>query len=598
MKNQKFQSFSIAALILIAAALSLSTWNNIGNAALTWDAFGFYYYFKLVFIDQNLIVDNLSSANLIFEKYNPGPGLYQLTGLDNGRYVVRYPAGQAVLYLPFFIIAHVIALLSDFPADGFSRPYDVTMRIGGLVYHFLGFYFAGRILRLHYSDKVVGITLVVLLFGTNAYSLFGGTALAAQGSLFFLVAWFIWLVDRYFKQSTISLIVAVAVVFGLICLNRPTDFITIAPAILWPMAIPGLSLKKELKRFFGRWSHAAIFIGVVAFVGFIQFGYWKYAGGSWFIDSYGSPQEGLDLLSPHTIPFLFSFRSGWFVYTPIMFLVMIYLFIRAIKGDGKMKVVLIYVLLFIYLASSWTNWWYGNGFSQRAMGQAYALLCIPLAGIIDYAFVKRKKLHPPLKVLILAFVVLSMWQTKQFKNGVLNGQTVTSEYYFESFFDPYPDPEKRALLSINRFDYHHSEENYALPEGYVLAKTIDIDMGENQNMDGREYFPGYKIPYREFCDRDHCFVLLSAVFEGPPPEGTRLVTTFDHEGSYGYFARYASETMVDTNETANLYTATAVYLTPHLRSKKDELHAYLWNQHKLPGKVKNLKLEIFVEKQK
>lgn len=593
MKGRKFKSYSIAALFIIAVTLGLSTWNNAGNNALTWDAFGFYYYLKLVFIDQTLVLENLNSANLIFEKYKPSPGLYQLTELTNGRYIVRYPAGQSILYLPFFIFAHIAALLSDFPADGFSRPYDLMIRIGSLVYHFLGFYFVGRVLCLYYSDNVVGVTLVVLFFGTNAYGLFAGTAMVAQGSLFFLVALFIWLVDCYFKQKTTGLIIAVAAVFGLICLNRPTDFVTIAPAILWPLAIPGLSLKAELKHFFLRWNHVAIFVAVVAFCGFIQFGYWKYAGGSWFIDSYGSPQEGLDFLRPHTIPFLFSFRSGWFVYTPIMFLVMIYLFIRAFKGDGKMKVVLVYVILFVYLASSWTNWWYGNGFSQRAMVQAYALLCIPLAGLIDYAFFKRRKLHLPLAILIFALTVLSVWQTRQFHKGVFNGQTVTAEYYFASFFDLYPDPEKRKLLSINRFDYHHSGENYKLPDGYVLKETMGIEMGENENMEGREYFPGYKIPYHEFCERDHCFVLLSAVFEGPPPKGARLVTTFDHEGSYGYFARYALENMVDTNETANLYTSTAVYLTPNLRSENDKLHAYLWNENKQPGILKRLKLEVF-----
>ena len=225
-----YNRFTIFALLIIGVGLSISTIAVIDDGgAITWDAFGFYYYLKLALIDHSLILENLNSVDLIFEKYKPSSNLYQFTKLPNGRIIIRYPIGQALLYLPFFIVAHITTFFSDFPADGFSKPYDVAMRIGGLLYHFLGFYFVGKILRLHFTDKVVGITLVVLFFGTNAYSLMAGTALAAQGSLFFLVAWFIWLVDRYFKEKTNGLIITAAAIFGLICLNRPTDFVTIVP---------------------------------------------------------------------------------------------------------------------------------------------------------------------------------------------------------------------------------------------------------------------------------------------------------------------------------------------------------------------------------
>lgn len=258
-----------------------------------------------------------------------------------------------------------------------------------------------------------------------------------------------------------------------------------------------------------------------------------------------------------------------------------------------MKVVLVYVILFVYLASSWTNWWYGDGFSQRAMGQAYALLSIPLAGLIDYTFGKRGKFQVPLGGVIVCFFVLSIWQTWQFHNGILNGQTVTAEYYFASFFDSRPNPENRDLLGINPYEFY-GQPNYGLPGGYDVTKTRYMEMGEgDRHMEGREYFPSFKIPFRDFCDSEHCFVLISAVFEGLPPENARLVTTFDHNGSYGYQARYALKNIVDTNETANLYTSTAVYLTPSLRSEKDKFHAYLWNMEKEPGTLKSMKFEVF-----
>src|SRR5690606_4266944 len=137
------------------------------------------------------------------------------------------------------------------------------------------------------------------------------------------------------------------------------------------------------------------------------------------------------------------------------------------KKDRLMQIVLIYSVLFIYLASSWTNWWYGGGFSQRAMGQAYVLLSIPLAGLINYAFFKRKKLSFLPAVLIPLFVVLSIWQTRQYYNGALNGETVTAKYYFASFFDLHQNPENIDLLAFSHYDIY-LQGNYGLPDGYNL----------------------------------------------------------------------------------------------------------------------------------
>lgn len=576
--------------------MSFATFLAAGDGkAISWDAFGYYYYLKLIFIDNSLVLNNLESVEQVFKTYNPSSTIYQFTTLPEGQIIVRYPIGQAILYLPFFLIAHLTALFTDFPADGFSKPYDVAMRIGGLVYHFLGFYFVAKILRLYFSDKVVGITLVVLLFGTNAYSLMAGTALSAQGSLFFLIALFVWIVDRYYKEKTNGLILSAAFVFGLICLNRPTDFVTIILAVLWPLTIPGLSVKEEIKSFFGRKGHMVRFISVVILCALIQFGYWKYAGGSWFINSYGNPAEGLDFLSPHTIPFLFSFKSGWLLYTPIMVLVLIYLIVQAYKKEGIMVVVLAYTVLFIYLASSWTNWWYGGGFSQRAMGQAYVLLSIPLAGLINYAYFKKQKFSFIPAILIPVFVVLSIWQTNQYHNGVLTGETVTSDYYFASFFDLQPDPEKRDLLAFSHYDIL-IQPNYGLPDGYELVKTITLPVEqESQNLAGNEWPKGFSIPYNELSKTDHSFILFSAVFEGSAPASGVLVTTFNHKGLYGYQGRDIVSVITDTNEVANTITATSVYLTPHMRSKKDKLSAYVWNRGFEDTILKEMRLEVYVK---
>lgn len=588
--NNRYTSVAlliIASAFLYNVAPVLMSWN-----ATSWDAFGYYYYLRLAFIDHSMVIHSLDSIKPVFDQNEPSSTLYQFTRMDDGRWIIRYPVGQALLYLPFFIGAHITALLSKFPADAFSRPYQFAMFLGGMIYHFLGLVFTAKILRRRYKDAVVAVTLVLLFFGTNAYYSIVGGSMSAQGSLFFLIALFIWLVDCYFRKKSTKFILAGGFVFGLICLSRPTDFLTIIPALLWPLTIPGMSLKDELLALLHRKKHLIAFLVPVVLCAMVQFSYWKYAGGSWFIDSYGSPAEGLDFLNPHTIPFLFSFKSGWFLYTPLMLLVMIYLIVRAYKKDKTMIAVLIYAILFIYISSTWTNWWYGGGFSQRAMVQAYVLLSLPLAGLVEYTFFQRRKFHVLIGFLISVFFVLSIWQTIQFKNHVLTGETITPKYYLASFLDLHPNPKHLPLLAFDQYDWVINS-NHELPDGYILSqsRTLDVDAAES-NLDGREFFTAFSMRYKDLTDKEYCFIKFTAVFDGTPPKDASLVVTFDHKGNYGY-SRELIDSILDSAVVNNQYSASLIYLTPYLRTTSDKFTAYIWNSEKSAGKIIRFKLDVY-----
>lgn len=580
------------AVIGIAIFLLFSTHGFLGwRNVLTWDAFGYYYYLPLFFIKKSIIIPNLDVVYPIFEQYKPSSTLYQFTALPQGGFIIRYSIGQAVLYAPFFFIGHLFALVSEYPADGFSKPYNLAILFGGFIYHFTAIILIGKLLLRFYSDKIVAITLVVLFFGTNLYYNISGSALSSQGSALFLFALFLTIVDSYYRNKSTRKMFWAGCVFGLICICRPTDFLIIVPALLWPLTWPGKSLKRELKLLLSNIQHLVAFVIPTLFFAFIQFGYWKYTSGKWLINSYGNPGEGLDFLTPYTIPFLFSFKSGWFIYTPIMAIVLIYLLVKALRGNGKMIVVLTFTILFIYVASSWTNWWYGGGFSQRAMVQAYVLLSIPLAGVVEYTFFKRKKLSIALIVLLPAFTFLSIWQTSQYQKGILTADTVNAKYYFATFFDRKIDPEKTHLLDINRHDIL-IQSNYGVPEDYTLIKEFKTDI-DRISMEGVEFANGFKIAYRDLCPADHCFIIFHGVFQGPPPKNSYLVTTMDHKGNYGYQAKNIEQNMI--NPSDNGFTAESIYLTPHIRNQNDSLMAYIWNQKLESLTVKQLRLKVYTK---
>src|SRR5690606_16391533 len=112
----------------------------------------------------------------------------------------------------------------------------------------------------------------------------------------------------------------------------------------------------------------------------------------------------------------------------------------------------------------------------------------------------KRKLYIPLAFLIVVFTILSIWQAKQYKNGVLTSETVTAEYYFASFFDLYQNPENKKLLAFSHYDVY-TQPNYVLPDGYTRTKTIALEIDSTaQNMEGIEFPKGFSIPYRDLCN--------------------------------------------------------------------------------------------------
>jgi hypothetical protein len=85
--------------------------------------------------------------------------------------------------------------------------------------------------------------------------------------------------------------------------------------------------------------------------------YWKMYAGTFLYNTYNNPGEGLFLSWPHTMDFLFSFRKGWFIYTPVMILALIGLFLPSANRKGYFNAVLFFVLVNIYILSCWSNWW-------------------------------------------------------------------------------------------------------------------------------------------------------------------------------------------------------------------------------------------------
>lgn len=78
---------------------------------------------------------------------------------------------MAVIYAPFFFIAHALAGPLGYPSDGFSAPYQVSITIGCLAFALFGLFLFRRILLHYFPDRWTALLLVLIALGTNYFQL-------------------------------------------------------------------------------------------------------------------------------------------------------------------------------------------------------------------------------------------------------------------------------------------------------------------------------------------------------------------------------------------------------------------------------------------
>lgn len=94
-----------------------------GEAQLSWDAAGYYWYLPSIFIYDDL--RGQSFKDEVLQKYKMTPPedfQYGYRHESSGHYVLRYTPGLALLEAPFFFIGHAAAHIFGYPPDGFSPP--------------------------------------------------------------------------------------------------------------------------------------------------------------------------------------------------------------------------------------------------------------------------------------------------------------------------------------------------------------------------------------------------------------------------------------------------------------------------------------------
>lgn len=432
---------------LLAIVLLNPRWStNNSEAIFSWDVFGYYIYLPSVFIYQDLT--GIGFYETINSTYWPAASPQFAVLLENGNHVFKYSSGMAVLYFPFFILGHLVASITAWPADGFSAPYQFAVGVGTVFYVIAGVFLLRKLLLRYFEDQVVFAGLLILFLGTNFICYGSLNVTLTHGPLFAVFAAILLLTDNWHNAPKKRTALLLGLLIGLATLIRPTEMLIALVPILW--GVYNLkTLKNKFNRVKGRVSHVFLLIIGAVVVGSVQAIYWKYTTGSWFYYSYGG--QGFLWFDPYWKKILIGWEKGWLVYTPLvlMGLVGIPILCRNKEWKRLFLPVAVFSLLTIYVVCCWEDWRYGGSYSTRALMQLLAVLSIPVCATC--AFLLKSKWLRLIYVPIAFLVFINVFQIWQYYSGIIDSLGINKSYYKAIFLKSKLTQDDLSLLDTKEY---------------------------------------------------------------------------------------------------------------------------------------------------
>ncbi len=539
-----------------------------------YDGFGYYMYLPF-FMEHGHLKMTQKWAQSKQDEYCGGTYAYQIVKTEKGEIDV-YHMGQAFVEAPAFLVGHVFAKALEYKADGFSKPYHIAFLLNSLLFIGLGIYFFRKLMLLFFKENVTSILILLCFSGTNYWIMATLSPTMTHHYLFAVIAGFAYFFFKSVKGFKINkrAFIISCIFFGLAVVIRPTN------AMLG--IVPGLVLLQRLG-FSKEFWRLIILFPIAAFVWNIpQIYYWKTAGDSWIITNLHT--EDLTLFDPYTWKFLFSYRKGWLLYTPL-FLLLIPTLIYLFRKNRKYFYVfgaLIFVV--IWVVSSWECWWYSDSLGQRPMVDVYSLLFIP----IGLFLVSLRSQFTKVIVGVFAFfcVMLNIFQSYQMTEGIMHTYLMSKEQYWHIWGKTSREEVTDYRLLITRADtlwpqrIEFAKDPHLTLKSSEWLKMKNIDVQPNSTVDIKH------LPFSDFeTDEVLLTVNMSLISSDTAQVPLLLLQAAGKHNCYSWdvveMRVHQADTLVHIQKSFNI---------PDVRHAKDYLQVYITNPTTAKVKVEELKI--------
>jgi hypothetical protein len=359
-------------LLLLLFFLSLP----LLNPWVRGDGVGYYAFLRAPLIEHDFNFErDYSQANAGFrgrrldERGQPKTIFRTSTGhLDN-----HFSVGPAILWAPFFLLAHGGVLLaraagSSVPADGFSAPYRIAMAFATALYAFLGLLLSFRLACKYVKERWALLATIAIWWASSlpVYMYFNPSWSHAHSV--FAVALFLWYWHETRQARTLRQWLILGVISGLMLnvyfANAMLLAVLAVEAVRQFAATfgPAPSHQRNLRSLLGGRLIFALAVLISLLPTFLS----RYIIYGNVFESGYVPLREWSWRSPFFLAVLFSSNHGLFAWTPVLLFAVAGLFVFWWREPLVGEAFLAAVLVFYGFIACYPDWAgissYGNRF--------------------------------------------------------------------------------------------------------------------------------------------------------------------------------------------------------------------------------------------
>ncbi len=239
---------------------------------------------------------------------------------------------------------------------------------------------------------------------------------------------FCFFVKKWAISKKGNTLIWLGLLLGMIFLIRPTNiFIVLIVPFLFTNWLDFKNTIFELFTIF----KSKIVISVLLFLGLIFLQIYNVHSqiGRWTLNSY-SGENFEFLLNPKWFEVLFGFEKGFFVYNPMLLLVLPAFVWGMIKRTYFTLGFLLFFIVITYITSSWWCWWYGGGLGMRPFVDFTSLFILMIA--LFYVSIQSW-----LKAIVILYSICMIYFYQilqiQFNRNILHYDLMTKEKFWSIF---------------------------------------------------------------------------------------------------------------------------------------------------------------------
>jgi hypothetical protein len=339
------------------------------------DPVGYYSYLPSLIFDRDL--DFADEYERLRGRGDVSPDRPRTV---TGKMPNPFSVGVAILWLPFFLLGHLAAHMTDFATDGFSAPYHIAVYLGNMVYGFAGIVLIYRLVERLFDRDIAILATVLIWFASGVlYYLFPLLPMSHMPSMFavtlFVTAWLSWR-----EKMELRGYIVLGALGGLAALVRWQNALF--------LVLPAVDIVDALRRQRGerealRETALRMLISGAAFLVVFspQMIVWKVLYGGFVTVPQGA--GFLAWFKPTLFDTLFSTRHGLISWAPVILpaIIGLFMFPTDKRRLGYLLVVPLVLQLYVNSVAVWVGW----SFGMRRFLNCSAIFALGLAALLAKA---------------------------------------------------------------------------------------------------------------------------------------------------------------------------------------------------------------------